>query len=167
MWVFNSSTYPIIKKTRQSSHDCTRQSLYIIPYLMVFESILPFIHLSHRHTHNLFLCMFSLLPLVFTLTQPQPTHLSISNAKQERCEEYFDSLSHVASPSSVGLKPQSRQMQDTQRFMSSSDSATRYQVLSSVLRSKTKLLSSSFFVNDRPASTWRRWGYRQGKEADW
>lgn len=55
--------------------------------------------------------------------------------------------------SSVGLKPQSRQIEDTQRFMSSSDSATRYQVLSSVLRSNTKLFSSSFFVNDRPAST--------------
>lgn len=59
----------------------------------------------------------------------------------------------LSETSSVGLKPQSRQMQDTQRFMSSSDSATRYQVLSSVLRSKTKLLSSSFFVNERPAST--------------
>lgn len=54
---------------------------------------------------------------------------------------------------SVGLKPQRRQMDVTQRFMSSSDSATRYQVLSSVRRSKTKLLSSSFFVKERPAST--------------
>lgn len=44
-------------------------------------------------------------------------------------------------------------MEETQRFISSSDSATRYQVRSSVFRSKTKLLSSSFFVNDKPAST--------------
>lgn len=44
-------------------------------------------------------------------------------------------------------------MEDTQRLMSSSDSATRYQVRSSVFRSKTKLLSSSFLVKDKPAST--------------
>lgn len=61
----------------------------------------------------------------------------------------------AAVPSSVWLKPQSRQMDDTQRFMSSSDSATRYQVRSSVFRSKTKVPSSSFLVKDRPASTSR------------
>lgn len=85
----------------------------------------------------------SLLPLVFTLTQPQPTHAPVSHA------------SEGAVPSSVWLKPQSRQMDDTQRFMSSSDSATRYQVRSSVFRSKTKVPSSSFLVKDRPASTSR------------
>lgn len=85
-------------------------------------------------------CSVSLL-LVFTLTQPQPTHAPVSHA------------SGGSVPSSVWLKPQSRQMDDTQRFMSSSDSATRYQVRSSVFRSKTKEPSSSFLVKDRPAST--------------
>lgn len=31
----------------------------------------------------------SLLPLIFTLTQPQPTLLPNSNAKEERCEKWF------------------------------------------------------------------------------
>lgn len=54
---------------------------------------------------------------------------------------------------SVGLNPHRRQIDDTHRFMSSSDSDTRYHTLSSVRRSNTKLVSSSFLVNDRPAST--------------
>lgn len=84
---------------------------------------------------------------MFTLTQRQTAHLPHLKRKIRKAR------GTLWLPSSVGLKPHRRQMEETQRFISSSDSATRYQVRSSVFRSKTKLLSSSFFVNDKPAST--------------
>lgn len=112
---------------------------------------------SWRHTCLLFF-MHVLSSSYFShwLNHSPRRQTSTSNAKQERYIFHLSNNWIFSIPSSVGLKPQSRQMDVTQRFMSSSDSATKYQILSSVLRSKTKLLSSSFFVKERPASTWRR-----------
>lgn len=124
------------------------------------------IYSSYTHTVvKTFLSMFSLFtpPTCFhtdSASAHTHTHFTFQCKTRKVRENILIHPSIV--PSSVWLKPQSRQMDVTQRFMSSSDSATRYQILSSVLKSKTKLLSSSFFVNDRPASTWRRKEIKEG-----
>lgn len=144
---------------------CTRESCHnnIITFIL-FKCIVVQVWVNGSHNREgilvyFSLCMFSPPPTFHTdsTTAHAGKHpLQMQNKKGTRSIFHLSNNWISSIPSSVGLKPQSRQMDVTQRFMSSSDSATKYQILSSVLRSKTKLLSSSFFVKERPASTWRR-----------